>query len=62
MKPDGKGKYPHFSFGVQSFGSSTIKNLSDKNQSIAQAVLKAMGVIEADDAPDDFDADELMVA
>jgi hypothetical protein len=62
MKPDAKGKYPHFSFGVQSFGSSTIKNLSDKNQSIAQAVLKALGVIEADDAPDDFDADELMVA
>jgi hypothetical protein len=43
-------------------GSSTIKNLSDKNQSIAQAVLKALDVIEAEDAPDGFDAEELKVA
>ena len=62
MQADAKGKYPHFSFGVQSMGSSTIKNLSDKNQSIAQAVLKALDVIEAEDAPDGFDAEELKVA
>jgi len=41
--PDGKA--PHFSFDVYSSGSSTIKNLSEKNQPIANAVLTALDVI-----------------
>jgi hypothetical protein len=62
MKPDAKGKHAHFSFGVQSFGSSTIKNLSVRNQAIAQTVLKALEVIEIEDAPDSFETFEQMVA
>lgn len=42
-QPDGKA--PHFSFDVYSSGSSTIKNLSEKNQPIANAVLTALDVI-----------------
>lgn len=38
----------HFSFDVYSTGSSTIKNLSEHNQPIANAVLRALDVIEAD--------------
>ena len=41
--PDGKA--PHFSFDLYSSGSSTIKNLSEKNQPIANAVLTALDVI-----------------
>lgn len=62
MKPDAKGKHAHFSFGVQSSGSSTIKNLSERNQAIAQSVLKALDVIEVEDAPGDFEAFEQMAA
>ncbi|MCX7144026.1 MAG: glycine hydroxymethyltransferase [Proteobacteria bacterium] len=36
----------HFSFDLYSTGSSTIKNLSDHNQHIANAVLRALNVIE----------------
>ena len=42
--PDGKA--PHFSFDLYSSGSSTIKNLSEKNQPIANAVLTALDVID----------------
>lgn len=62
MKPDAKGKHAHFSFGVQAFGASTIKNLSDRNQAIAHTVLKALEVIEPEDAPDADDVFEQMVA
>lgn len=44
------GKKPkQFSFDVSSTGSSTIKNLSQKNQSIANAVLQSLHVIEAEE-------------
>jgi len=46
---DGKGRRAHFSFDVYASGSSTIKNLSVKNQPLAQAVLKALNVIEHDE-------------
>ena len=39
----------HFSFDVQSTGRSTIRNLSRKNQPLAQAALKALNVISADE-------------
>lgn len=39
-------KPKHFSFDVYSTGSSTIKNLSEKNQPIANAVLMSLNVIE----------------
>ena len=38
-----------FSFDVYSTGSSTIKNLSEKNQPIANAVLQSLNVIEAEE-------------
>ncbi|MCU6432660.1 glycine hydroxymethyltransferase [Undibacterium sp. Jales W-56] len=43
------GKSPHFSFDLYSSGSSTIKNLSEHNQPIANAVLTALNVIEAEE-------------
>jgi hypothetical protein len=42
-------KTTHFSFDISSAGSSTIKNLSVHNQQIANVVLKALNVIEADE-------------
>jgi hypothetical protein len=39
------GRAGHFSFNVFSSGSSTIKNLSERNQPIANAVLAALSVI-----------------
>lgn len=45
MAAPAEGKSPHFSFNVYSSGSSTIKNLSEKNQPIANAVLSALDVI-----------------
>ncbi len=46
-----KGKTQHFSFDLYSSGSSTIKNLSARNQIIATNVLHALNVIDADEAP-----------
>lgn len=46
---DDKGKSPHFSFDLYSSGSSTIKNLSEHNQPIANAVLTALNVIETEE-------------
>lgn len=43
-------KPKRFSFDVYSTGSSTIKNLSEKNQPIANAVLQSLDVIEAEEA------------
>lgn len=43
-------KPKRFSFDVYSAGSSTIKNLSEKNQPIANAVLQSLNVIEAEEA------------
>jgi len=45
MKTPPNGKAPHFSFDLYSSGSSTIKNLSEQNQPIANAVLAALDVI-----------------
>ncbi|BBE50870.1 hypothetical protein OYT1_ch1313 [Ferriphaselus amnicola] len=42
-------KTSHFSFDISSAGSSTIKNLSVHNQQVANVVLKALNVIEADE-------------
>lgn len=42
-------KPKRFSLDVQSTGSSTIKNLSAKNQPIANAVLRALNVIELEE-------------
>jgi hypothetical protein len=46
-----KGKTQHFSFNLYASGSSTIKNLSAHNQDIANAVLRALNVIDSDEAP-----------
>ena len=43
-------KPKRFSFDVYSTGSSTIKNLSEKNQPIANAILQSLNVIEAEEA------------
>lgn len=43
-------KPKRFSFDVYATGSSTIKNLSEKNQPIANAVLRSLNVIEAEEA------------
>ena len=43
-------KAGHFSFNVHATGSSTIKNLAEKNQPIALTVLRALNVIETDEA------------
>jgi hypothetical protein len=45
------GKPGHFSFDVYASGSSTIKNLSPRNQTIARKVLQALLVIDADEPP-----------
>ena len=45
MKAPPAGKAPHFSFDLYSSGSSTIKNLSDTNQPLANVVLTALDVI-----------------
>ena len=42
-------KAKQFSFDLYSTGSSTIKNLSQKNQTIANAVLQSLNVIEAEE-------------
>ena len=42
-------KQSHFSFDVYASGSSTIKNLSPRNQTIARKVLQALLVIDADE-------------
>jgi hypothetical protein len=46
---EGGGKQGHFSFDVFASGSSTIKNLSPRNQTIARKVLQALLVIDADE-------------
>lgn len=43
-----ENKSQHFSFDLYSSGSSTIKNLSTRNQPIAHAVLRALNIIEAE--------------
>ncbi len=48
-----ENKSLHFSFDLYSSGSSTIKNLSTRNQPIANAVLRALNVIEAEVQPDE---------
>lgn len=40
---------PHFSFDLFASGSSTIKNLSSRNQPVALAVLRALNVIDAEE-------------
>jgi hypothetical protein len=47
--PTESHKAGHFSFDISATGSSTIKNLADKNQSIALSVLRALNVIEAEE-------------
>ena len=42
-------KAGHFSFDISATGSSTIKNLADKNQPTALAVLRSLNVIEAEE-------------
>ena len=49
MFPEDSKKPKQFSFDVYSTGSSTIKNLSPKNQTIANAVLQSLNVIEAEE-------------
>lgn len=46
LSPIDGQKPKHFSFDVYATGSSTIKNLSENNQPIANAVLQALNVIE----------------
>ena len=36
----------HFSFDVYASGSTTIKNLSHRNQQLAHSVLRGLGVVE----------------
>jgi fumarate hydratase class II len=50
MNPVDGQKPKHFSFDVYSTGSSTIKNLSLNNQPIANAVLRSLNVIDAEEA------------
>jgi predicted small secreted protein len=47
--PTEKTRRGHFSFNVYSSGSSTIKNLSAKHQPMAQAVLRALNVVDGDE-------------
>lgn len=47
--PTEKTRRGHFSFNVFSSGSSTIKNLSAKHQPMAQAVLRALNVIDGEE-------------
>lgn len=50
MNPEEGKKGKHFSFDLFSTGSSTIKNLSQNNQPIVNAILQALNVIEVDEA------------
>ncbi len=64
--PTEKIRRSHFSFNVFSSGSSTIKNLPAQHQPMAQAVLRALNVVEADElvptvAPDS-EADQAVLA
>lgn len=47
--PEAGKKPKQFSFDVSSTGSSTIKNLSQKNQAIANVVLQSLNVIEPEE-------------
>lgn len=47
--PTEKIRRGHFSFNVFSSGSSTIKNLPAKHQPMAQAVLRALNVVDGDE-------------
>ncbi|MFM6991144.1 MAG: glycine hydroxymethyltransferase [Rhodoferax sp.] len=51
MKTREDCKAEHFSFGIQRLGASTIKNLSERNQTIAYEVLKALDIIDVPDGP-----------
>jgi len=48
LAPVNGQKPKRFSFDVYATGSSTIKNLSEKNQPIANAILQALNVIESE--------------
>ncbi len=48
--PRGDRRRDQFSFDLYSSGSSTIKNLADRNQPIALAVLRALNVIDTEQA------------
>ncbi len=37
----------HFSFDVYASGSTTIKNLSPRNQLLAQCVMRGLGIVES---------------
>ena len=37
----------HFSFDVYASGSTTIKNLSHRNQQLAQCVMRSLGIVES---------------
>ena len=56
----------HFSFNVFSSGSSTIKNLPAQHQPMAQAVLRALNVVDGDEPvptiTPDSEADEAVLA
>lgn len=58
LQPNEKGRVSQFSFGIHAAGSSTVANLSERNQPIAKMVLQALEIIE----PDDLSADELELA
>ena len=47
-KESGKGRAGQFSFDVLSSGSSTIKNLPDRNQIVAMAVLRSLNIVGND--------------
>lgn len=64
--PTEKIRRGHFSFNVFSSGSSTIKNLPAQHQPMAQAVLRALNVVDGDEpapmvAPDS-EADQAALA
>jgi hypothetical protein len=50
LLPRGERRAGQFSFDLQSTGYSTIKNLSQKNQPIANAVLQSLNVIDVEEA------------
>ncbi len=52
LMPNQKGKVSQFSFGLHAAGSSTVANLSERNQPIAKMVLQALEIIEPDDLCD----------
>jgi hypothetical protein len=49
LAPVHSHKPKRFSFDVYATGSSTIKNLSEKNQPIADAILRSLNVIESEE-------------